>query len=140
MSNTVPNNIAKLRKEQGLSQAALADRLNMSITQISRLERGTSSVTQFRMQVLAELFGIEPHELFKDSKSRERIELQVMRDVIVQLDEMVERLGVSLTPKQRGDLTIELYLLEANDKDADALSDHKVDLKKFEGMVRALGR
>lgn len=140
MSNTVPNNIARFRKEQGMSQAALADRLNMSITQLSRLERGISSVTQFRMQVLAELFGIEPHELFKDSKSKERIELKVMKDVIVQLDEMVARLNVPLTPKQRGDLTIELYLLETNDQDADALSEHTVDLKKFEGMVRALGR
>ncbi|WP_039017563.1 hypothetical protein [Halocynthiibacter namhaensis] len=82
----------------------------------------------------------EPHELFKDSKSKERIELKVMKDVIVQLDEMVARLDVPLTPKQRGDLTIELYLLETNDQDADALSEHTVDLKKFEGMVRALGR
>ncbi|WP_039016874.1 helix-turn-helix domain-containing protein [Halocynthiibacter namhaensis] len=140
MSNTVPNNIAKLRKDHGLSQATLAGRLNMSITQLSRLERGISSVTQFRMQVLAGLFDIEPHELFKDSKSRERIELKIMKDVIVQLDEMVARLDVPLTPKQRGDLTIELYLLETNDHDADTLSEHTVDLKKFEGMVRALGR
>jgi len=140
MSNPVPNNIARLRKEHGLSQAALAKRLNMSITQVSRLERGLSSVTQFRVQIISKVFDIAPHELFMDNRSRERIELKIMKDVIVQLDEMIVRLGVTLTPKQRGDLTIELYLLEITDQDADALVDHQVDLRKYEGMVRALGK
>ncbi|MEP0964945.1 MAG: hypothetical protein ABJQ70_00765, partial [Roseobacter sp.] len=49
-----------------------------------------------------------------------------------QLDEMVLKLGLSLTPQQRGDLTIELYKLESeNDLEAD------LDLRKYEGMLRS---
>jgi hypothetical protein len=103
------------------------------------LERGASSLTQDRITDLAKVFEVEPHELFRDSTSKEKIELDLMRDVIVQLDEMIQRLGVTLTPVQRGDLTIELYRLETDGLEEAELSGHTVDLRKFEGMVKALG-
>lgn len=140
MTRKVPNNISKFRKALDLSQETLAGRLNMSVTQLSRLERGTSSLTQARIAKFAEVFDIEPHEIFSRTRSREQIDLDLMRDVIIQLDEMVLKLGLSLTPQQRGDLTIELYRLETNGLDEADLSDHEVDLRKFEGMVKALGR
>jgi transcriptional regulator with XRE-family HTH domain len=139
MSLKVPNNIAKFRKALKLSQDTLAGRLGMSVTQLSRLERGASSLTQDRITDLAKVFEVEPHELFRDSTSKEKIELDLMRDVIVQLDEMIQRLGVTLTPVQRGDLTIELYRLETDGLEEAELSGHTVDLRKFEGMVKALG-
>lgn len=139
MSLKVPNNIAKYRKALKLSQDTLAGRLGLSVTQLSRLERGTSSLTQDRIADLAKVFEIEPHELFRDATSKEKIELDLMRDVIVQLDEMLLRLGVSLSPQQRGDLTIEVYRLETSGLSDTDLTDHSVDLKKFEGMVKALG-
>ncbi|WP_424978959.1 helix-turn-helix domain-containing protein [Leisingera sp. S232] len=139
METKVPNSIAKLRKEMGLSQDTLAGRLGISVTQLSRLERGLSSLTQARMNQLAEVFAVEPHDLYRNATSKERLELNVMRDVIVQLDEMISRLDVSLTPQQRGDLTVELYRLEVDGLTDEALTDHVVNLKRFEGMVRALG-
>lgn len=139
MDTKVPNNIAKLRKAMELSQDTLAGRLGISVTQLSRLERGLSSLTQARMNQLAEVFAVEPHDLYRNATSKERLELNVMRDVIVQLDEMISRLGVDLTPQQRGDLTVELYRLEVDGLTDEALTDHVVNLKRFEGMVRALG-
>ncbi|WP_108826912.1 helix-turn-helix transcriptional regulator [Ascidiaceihabitans donghaensis] len=139
MANKVPNNIARFRKALNLSQATLAGRLNISVTQLSRLERGTSSLTQERMMELARAFEIEPHELFRYATSREKLELDLMREVIVQLDEMVIRLGISLSPQQRGDLTIALYRLETKFLSEADLAEHEVDLKKFEDMVKALG-
>jgi transcriptional regulator with XRE-family HTH domain len=57
MDTKVPNNIAKLRKQMELSQDTLAGRLGISVTQLSRLERGLSSLTQARMNQLAEVFA-----------------------------------------------------------------------------------
>jgi len=132
MTTKVPNNIAKLRKAHSLSQETLAGRLHMSVTQLSRLERGTSSLTQARIVALAKVFDVMPHEIFSGARSKEQIDLDLMRDVIVQLDEMVLKLGLSLTPQQRGDLTIELYKLETENDPKTEL-----DLRKYEGMLRS---
>jgi len=139
MKTKVPNNIAKLRKAMDMSQDTLAGRLGISITQLSRLERGLSSITQTRMTQLAGVFEVEPHMLFTNTTPREELELEVMRAVIVQLDEMLIRLGINLTPEQRGDLTVELYRLEVDGLTEDQLSDHQVNINRFEGMVKALG-
>ena len=110
----------------------------MSVTQLSRLERGVSSLTQDRIKAFSQAFEVEPYELFRDALSKEKIELNLMRDVIVQLEEMLLRLDMSLSPQQRGDLVIELYRLETGDLGETDLSEHIVNLKRFEGMVRAL--
>lgn len=60
--------------------------------------------------------------------------MELMREVIVQLDEMVLKLGLSLTPQQRGDLTIELYKLESEGVDQ---GSSPLDLRKYEGMLRS---
>jgi len=138
MTRRVHNNIAKLRKDQDWSQDTLAGRMNMSVTQLSRLERGASSLTQDRITAFAQVFDVEPYELFRDAVSKEKIELELMRSVIIQLDEMLLRLDVSLSPQQRGDLTIELYRLETHDLGESDLAEHSVDLKRYEGMVKAL--
>ena len=70
---------------------------------------------------------------------REELDLEVMPAVIVQLDEMLIRLGVNVTPEQRGDLAVELYRLEVDGLTEDQLSHHQVNIKRFEGMVKALG-
>ena len=139
MGPNVPNNIAKHRRALDMSQETLAGKLGITKSQVSRLERGLSSITQSRMLQLTKLFGIEPHALFNDAATREGIDLDVMRAVIIQLDEMLIRLGVKLTPEQRGDLTVELYRLEVSGLDDDQLLDHQVNIKRFEGMVKALG-
>ena len=130
MGPNVPNNIAKHRKALEMSQDTLAGKLGITKSQVSRLERGLSSITQSRMLQLTKLFGIEPHALFNDAATREDIDLDLMRAVIVQLDEMVQNLGVNLTPEQRGDLTVELYRLEVGGLDDDQLSDHQVNIKR----------
>jgi transcriptional regulator with XRE-family HTH domain len=138
MTRKVPNNIARLRKDLDWSQDTLAGRVNISVTQLSRLERGVSSLTQDRITAFSQVFEVEPYELFRDAMSKEKIELNLMREVIVQLEEMLLRLDMSLTPQQRGDLVIELYRLETGGLDEADLSEHVVNLKRFEGMVKAL--
>lgn len=138
MDNKVPNNIAKFRKAHGLSQADLAAKLKISITQLSRLERGVSSLSQSRMKDLAAELEVKPEEIFQSHEPREKLDLDVMHEVIVQLDRLLNRMGLEPTPEQRADLTIEIYRLETDGLAPDALDPSRLDLKKYEGMLRTL--
>ncbi|WP_107497088.1 helix-turn-helix transcriptional regulator [Thalassobius sp. I31.1] len=138
MDTSVPNTIAQLRKERGWTQDDLAARLRISITQLSRLERGASSLTQSRMRAIADVFGVRPEDLFVTRRSQENVDLDVIHAVVVQLDEMLVRLGAEASPQQRADLTIELYRLETTGLSSEDLAGVSVDLRKYEGMLRSL--
>ena len=136
MAHIVPNDIARLRKQKNLSQAIFAGKLNMSVAQLSRLERGISSMTQARMIQIAEVLGVEPKELYLQRMSREHVELEIVHAVVFQIDEMVDRLGITLSPKQRADLTVELYRQEASR--LEETEDQTVDVKRYENIVLAV--
>ena len=57
-------NIAKLRKEKGLTQGALAKHLNVSFQAISKWENKQSSPDVLLLPKLAEIFGVTIDELF----------------------------------------------------------------------------
>lgn len=57
--------IAKLRKQQGLTQQQLADKLNLSNKTISKWESGTGSPDISNLPILAETLGITVDELLK---------------------------------------------------------------------------
>ena len=138
MGHKIHNNIARFRKDQNWSQADLAARLNISITQLSRLERGVSSLSQRRMSEIASALGVKPVDLFLSHQPREEVDLRVIRDVIVQLDQLFEILGIEPTPEQRADLTVEIYRLETDGLDPEAVEAKAVDLKKYEGMLKSM--
>lgn len=51
--------IRELRKEQGLTQQQLADRMNISDKTVSKWERGAGSPDMSMLPLLSELFGVE---------------------------------------------------------------------------------
>ena len=62
-NNICGSNIAKYRKEQGLSQRALAERLqifglDIEKNAIQRMESGQRFVTDIELKALAEIFGV----------------------------------------------------------------------------------
>ena len=108
----------------------------MSVAQLSRLERGISSMTQGRMVQIGRALDVRPTDLFHRPPTREQIDLKTIHSVILQIDEMLERLEITLSPKQRADLTVELYKQEANRL---AESDGQiVDVTRYESIVAAL--
>jgi transcriptional regulator with XRE-family HTH domain len=60
--------VTELRIRQGLSQAALADKLGYSISYISKLERGQMNPTLKTLFDLADSLGIKPEVLVKTMK------------------------------------------------------------------------
>lgn len=59
-------NIASYRKKNGLTQAALAEKLNYSDKAVSKWERGESVPDLLTVTQLAELFGVSVDDLIRD--------------------------------------------------------------------------
>ena len=85
---------------------------------------------------IAKILEVRPEELYLQTPSQGEVDLEIIHAVVLQIDEMVERLGISLHPKQRADLTVELYRQEA-DRLKDS-TDKIVDIKRHENIVLAL--
>jgi transcriptional regulator with XRE-family HTH domain len=60
--------VTELRIQNGVSQAALADRLGYSSSYISKLERGQMNPTLRTLFDLADSLGVEPDALVKAMK------------------------------------------------------------------------
>ena len=61
----IGNNIKTLRKNAGLTQAQLAEKINVDSKYISRLETGSSTASIATISKLAGALGVEVKELFK---------------------------------------------------------------------------
>ena len=59
-------NIAAYRKQEGLTQAGLADKLNYSDKAVSKWERGESIPDVLTLMQMATLFGITVNDLVCD--------------------------------------------------------------------------
>ena len=77
--------VAKQRKAVGLTQAQLAERLNLSLDAISRLERGNIGLTVERMVELAEIFGCETVDLLYEGSTRVRDQARELEDLLQEL-------------------------------------------------------
>jgi transcriptional regulator with XRE-family HTH domain len=57
--------IAEQRRLAGLSQARLADKMNVATETLSRLETGRAMPSLVRMTSIAQALGVELHDLFR---------------------------------------------------------------------------
>lgn len=72
LKNQIGGNIARFRRQAGLTQAGLAERLNYSDKAVSKWERGESIPDVLTLVQLAELFGIGVDALVADPKAPAR--------------------------------------------------------------------
>ncbi|NEN75014.1 helix-turn-helix transcriptional regulator [Pelistega sp. NLN82] len=106
ISKKIGQSIAKHRKAIGMTQSELAERLDLSLDAMSRLERGNISLSVARLLELAEIFRCDSAELLEEASHRPRdLALQIegllnrledvdrikLMEVIEQLVSMVER-------------------------------------------------
>lgn len=73
LKNQIGSNIARFRRQAGLTQAGLAERLNYSDKAVSKWERGESIPDVLTLVQLAELFGIGVDELVTDPNAPARV-------------------------------------------------------------------
>lgn len=65
-----PERLAKLRKERGLTQQALADRVNLHVIQVRRYEKGSSQPTLEVIRRLAVALSVTSDALVFDEDER----------------------------------------------------------------------
>lgn len=70
---SLANNIISSRKKLGLSQEALAEKANVSLSTIQRIEKGTVKPRVFTLKVLAESLEIEASELLSHLEVKDDI-------------------------------------------------------------------
>jgi len=66
LKNQLGENIAALRKRGGMTQAALADRINYSDKAVSKWERGESIPDVLTLMELSEIFEVSVDDLLRD--------------------------------------------------------------------------
>jgi transcriptional regulator with XRE-family HTH domain len=57
-----------LRKSHGLSQIELAEKINLSFQQVQKYEKGITAISVFRLQQIAEAFGVPISNFFEEEK------------------------------------------------------------------------
>lgn len=81
MNIEIANRLVKLRKEKGLSQEELADRLGLSRQAVSKWERAEASPDTDNLICLAKIYGVSLDELLKtEDDEKTIIEEQIKTD------------------------------------------------------------
>ncbi|MBR5419466.1 helix-turn-helix transcriptional regulator [Candidatus Saccharibacteria bacterium] len=87
---TLPERLIKLRKNAGLSQEEVADKLEVTRQTVSKWETGQSSPDLDKVLPLCNLYGVTPDELLHDGGSDEADELKAQRDA-ERAEELLEK-------------------------------------------------
>lgn len=77
INKKIGKRIAKLRKEVGLSQAKLAESIELSAEYISRLERGINAPSVEVMNKMSDLLKVEVRDILTFSESEETWEIEI---------------------------------------------------------------
>lgn len=60
--------VKELRKSYGLSQMDLAEKINLSFQQIQKYEKGITAISVFRLQQIADAFGVHISTFLEEEK------------------------------------------------------------------------
>lgn len=87
LNKLIGSAIAKYRVAAGMTQAQVAEKLNISNEAVSRMERGTIMPTVARLIQLAEIFQCSAANLLIDSSHALNDQSQKLNELLAQLNE-----------------------------------------------------
>lgn len=87
LNKLIGSAIAKYRIAAGMTQAQVAEKLNISNEAVSRMERGTIMPTVARLIQLAEIFQCSAANLLIDSSHALNDQSQKLNELLAQLNE-----------------------------------------------------
>jgi DNA-binding XRE family transcriptional regulator len=63
------NSLTYLRKKSGLQQEEVAEKLGLTRTSISNIERGFQSISLDKIKPLADLYGVAEYDMYETAKA-----------------------------------------------------------------------
>lgn len=86
------DNIKKYRKEKGLTQKNLAEKVNLSSQVISNIERNYSSVSAEDLAAIAKVLDVTPNQLLGENESKKYYELseKEKNDIAIQAEKLMD--------------------------------------------------
>ena len=85
------------RKSMGMSQSALADRLDITFQQVQKYERGSNRVGASRLQAIAAILGVEVGALFHGADAiDENVADDAAEDIGVMRNFLMSNEGIEL--------------------------------------------
>ena len=91
MENKLGTIISKLRKEKGLTQKDLADKLNISDKAVSRWETGSSSPSMEMLSRISKFFNVPLNDLITARVSSDDKDDNLVKEIIQEFSEMNKR-------------------------------------------------
>lgn len=82
-----------MRKARGWTQRHVAEKAGMSLSYYTEIELGRKQINARRLESLAKVFGVEPHELIVQEGQRQYSELA---DLTSQMNDDQQRLVLEL--------------------------------------------
>jgi transcriptional regulator with XRE-family HTH domain len=82
-------NLKRFRKEEGLSQEALAERCNVSANHIGQIEMGRHFASIEMIERIAAVLKVEPYRLFKDESGAEGDKARETKDFLAGLPDRI---------------------------------------------------
>lgn len=146
MNESIGNRIAKLRKENRMSQENLAEKLGVSAQAVSKWENGQSCPDISLLPQLANLLGVSVDELLTGKTDEVKLLPESQRKPLEELTLRIKILSAA-GDKMRVNLPIplvkiglELGMLEISGRNTDALKN--LDLNKILALVEqgAIGK
>jgi transcriptional regulator with XRE-family HTH domain len=128
--------IRDARERAGLSVNEAAERLGVSRVQIWRMENKTKTISAERLFMIAELYQVDPYELFRGSQATTRSANAMYRqigEVVAMVEAEVQRLKVKPPPEIVGEAVVEILRQEA--REHEKRQPQPFDKEKYQGLV-----
>jgi|GEM_PF-1488405 len=129
-------NFREMRNRAGYTLEDAADRMGISPSQVSRIESGTSDTSLRRTQEFAELYNCTAAALIKAPKDLDDEEFDILKNVMLGVEELITDKQLVLTPARKVELTLSLLKMET-----ERLRDEpngNVDLGRYQSIIQAL--
>jgi transcriptional regulator with XRE-family HTH domain len=130
--------IKNARERAGMTVNDAASALGVTRTQVWRLEQKSETLSAERLFEIADLYGVDPRQLFqgKDAPPTSQDLYRRIGEVVAMVEEQVQQLDLRPPPTLVADAVIEILQQEAN-QPIDARSE-PFDPSRYRGLVALL--
>lgn len=97
---SVGEKLEELRKNRGYTLRDLGDKLNVSYSHLSRIEKGHNIPNLVLLETIADFFGVKPSYFLDDDKTLTEYDEKFLDDIDLPLDELNKKYNLTVDGKK----------------------------------------